>query len=648
MSSHSLLTTILADTASLPVVAAVCAAVVLLSIALLAWTRTSTAPNLFAPDPKYWKKGKGGEDDGIIKIGYKKHIRKEYDVVVIGSGLGGLSAAALMAKAGRKVCVLEQHDRAGGCSHVFKEHGWEWDVGLHYVGRLGNPSTKNRIISDMMTDGNLEWNKLDDNYGRFSARSRARASDSSHLPFSLTTDITIIREKQIKFYGNLNRTKESLYQSFPNEKKAIDKYFDMCMRALTESEDAFDHIVKPSLPWYLYLALKVKRLFERSRASYWLGRTTQSVLDECTSNKELQAALTYNWGDFGTPPSKSSFWIMAGLQYHFWSDGAYYPVGGPVNLAKYCIPIIQRAGGHVFVRAPVEKILLKNGSAVGVKIANGGPAVMAKDAVVSNAGLNVTWNKLLPKVVAKAYGYDTYCKKIGPSFAGVSLFVGFDRTTDELKLPSTNMWIFPGDKDSKIDIDCSKSIVEDGPPLLFLGFPSAKDPEYTKRNPGKGVASIISSGTFEEFAKWEKTGKGVVKKRGEEYEAVKKRIAESLLEVMYKQFPQTRGRVAYYELGTPLTNKHYLGYESGEIYGLDHTIDRFKTMGAKISPKTPIKGLFLTGQDLLTCGITSAMTSGVFAAGAVLKRNLYFELQAESKRRKREYRKKHPKNGKSA
>ena len=172
-------------------------------------------------------------------------------MVIVGSGLGGPSAACLLARAGKRVCVLEQHDRAGGCSHVFKEHGWEWDVGLHYVGRIGNPIHKNRILSDMMTDGKLDWNRLDRNY-----------------------DTTVIAGEKIKFYGNLDETKESLYKHFPKEKKAIDRYFELAMQCLKETDDAFDHVAKPSLPLLLRILLPIKRMFESNRSEYWMNRTS--------------------------------------------------------------------------------------------------------------------------------------------------------------------------------------------------------------------------------------------------------------------------------------------------------------------------------------------------------------------------------------
>ena len=160
-------------------------------------------------------------------------------------------------------------------------------MGLHYVGRIGNPIHKNRILSDMMTDGKLDWNRLDRNY-----------------------DTTVIAGEKIKFYGNLDETKESLYKHFPKEKKAIDRYFELAMQCLKETDDAFDHVAKPSLPLLLRILLPIKRFFEGNRSEYWMNRTTQSVLDEVTSNKKLQAALVYNWGDIGTTPDKSSFWYV--------------------------------------------------------------------------------------------------------------------------------------------------------------------------------------------------------------------------------------------------------------------------------------------------------------------------------------------------
>jgi len=567
--------------------------------------------NLFAPD-RHWQSGPEPNED-IIKVGYKKNIKKEYDVVVVGSGLGSLSTACLLAKSGLEVCVLEQHDRAGGCSHVFKEHGWEWDVGLHYVGRIGNPSQNNRIISDMMTDGKLEWNPVQEVY-----------------------DTAVICDKQYPMRHGFDKAKQGIIDKFPNEKEAIEKFFSMVVQCLQESKDCFDHLVPPMLPWYMNIGFRLMRFFSPGKANYWQGRTTQSVLDECTSNKELQYVLTYCWADLGTPPARSSFWIMSGLLYHFWSNGGFYPVGGPVKLAQHAVPIIQRNGGGVFVRAPVERIMIENGKAVGVKI-DKGPEVRARKAVVSGCGANVTWNKLLEKSVSSKFEHGQWCKEVGHSFQGTSLFVGLNKTSEELNLPSGNFWVMNGKDIDDVDFEAQGNPVENGPKLFFLGFPSAKDPDYNKRNPGKAVASIISHGNWEHFSQWED---GKVKHRGEEYEAVKERIAGELMEGMFKLVPQTNGEVGYYEMGTPLSNKFYLGYEHGEIYGLDHSTRRFIEAKKYLKSKTPIPGLYLTGQDIVSAGIASALVSGVLTAGAILGRNLYGEMEAEGARRKKAFKSK--------
>ena len=93
-------------------------------------------------------------------------VEARYDAIVVGSGLGGLTTAALMARAGRKVLVLEQHYTAGGFTHSFKRRGYEWDVGVHYLGDVHKPHSPIRRVFDLITDGRLGWAKMDPVYDR--------------------------------------------------------------------------------------------------------------------------------------------------------------------------------------------------------------------------------------------------------------------------------------------------------------------------------------------------------------------------------------------------------------------------------------------------------------------------------------------------
>ena len=116
------------------------------------------------------------------------------------------------------------------------------------------------------------------------------------------------------------------------------------------------------------------------------------------------------------------------------------------------------------------------------------------------------------------------------------------------------------------------------------------------------------------------------KKRGEEYEALKEKIALRLLEKLYELEPQTRGKVDFYELSTPLTTKKFVNYAKGEIYGLEHTPGRFENKSLR--PHTGIKGFYLTGQDISTAGVVGAMAAGLLTASAVLKKNLMKKILA--------------------
>ncbi len=141
-------------------------------------------------------------------------IDSRYDAIVIGSGLGGLSSAALMAKAGKKVLVLERHYTAGGFTHSFRRQGYEWDVGVHYIGEVHNPASPLRRVFDVITDGHLQWAKMDPVY-----------------------DKIIIKDQQYNFVAGAAQFREELLKSFPHARAQIDDYLKH-IRAATRSLQA--------------------------------------------------------------------------------------------------------------------------------------------------------------------------------------------------------------------------------------------------------------------------------------------------------------------------------------------------------------------------------------------------------------------------
>ncbi len=509
----------------------------------------------------------------------------EFDVVMVGSGIGALTAAALLAKhAGKRVLVLEKHYTAGGYTHVFKRTGYEWDVGVHYIGQLYSRRNPLGAVFAAITEGKVAWEPMGDAYDRF-----------------------VIGGRAYDFVAGAERFRASLTEQFPAEARAIDRYVELVRTAARASQLYFTEKALPGpLAWLAGPLLR--RPFLR-----YAGRTTADVLGELTRDPQLLGVLTAQWGDYGLPPGQSSFGIHALVAAHY-LEGAAYPVGGASRIAAAIVPVIERAGGMVLVNAEVTRILLDGNRAVGVKLADG--RTIRARTVISDAGVANTFGRLLPEAVAGRLGLLEKLGAVGPSLAHINLYVGLRGSDEELGLGRTNLWVYPTpDHDANV----ARFLADpEGPlPGAYLSFPSAKDPTFPERYPGRSTVQVIVLAKYDWFARWEDQP---WKRRGEDYEAFKQRFTERLLEVLYEHVPQVRGKVDHAELSTPLSTRRFANYARGELYGLAHTPARFRQRFLR--PRTPVPGLYLTGQDVTVCGVAGALSGGVLCASAILGRNL--------------------------
>jgi hypothetical protein len=161
-------------------------------------------------------------------------------------------------------------------------------------------------------------------------------------------------------------------------------------------------------------------------------------------------------------------------------------------------------------------------------------------------------------------------------------------------------------------------------PAYFLSFPSKKDPTWERRHPNKSVVLVVTECKYEWLEQW----KGLQsKKRGREYDAIKSGIEKRLLDVFYGLFPQCRGHVVYTDLGTPLSNDFYIGAHRGSSYGISHKALRFHlTEPGQLSAHTDIKGLYLTGQDIVSAGVAGALAGGAMTAFAISPQSLWNDI----------------------
>jgi all-trans-retinol 13,14-reductase len=501
-----------------------------------------------------------------------------YDAIVIGSGLAGLSAASVLARAGKRVLVLERHYTAGGFTHSYRRRGYTWDVGVHYVGEVHKPGSTLRRVFDTITDGQLQWAQMPDTYDRI-----------------------VMPDASYDFVAGASAFREELLRSFPSARGELDAY----LRLLRANGRAVAAEFGPRfLPGPLDPVLG--GVARRATGSQFT-RTTASVLGGVVSDPKLAGVLTGQWGDYGLPPGRSAFGMHAVVAQHY-LGGAAFPVGGAWRIADSIVPGIERAGGAVLVNAEVGQILVVRGRAIGVRMTNG-DEILA-DHVISDAGLQNTYGRLLPEGAG-----DRVRRKaaaLTPSVGHLGLTVGLKGTTAELGLQGTNLWVYPG-YDHDANMRAYKADPDAPFPLQYLSFPSAKDPQWETANPGRSTIDVISTVPYDRFAEWKGTP---WRKRGAAYEDLKAGLSERLLAELYRQVPGARGRVDVAELSTPLSTMEFNSTPNGGLYGLEHSPDRFSQTW--ISPRTPIKGLRLTGQDTLFCGVASAALSGVLTASAVL------------------------------
>jgi len=506
---------------------------------------------------------------------------EHYDVIVVGSGMGGLTTAALLSLLGKKVCVLEQHYTAGGYTHAYEREGYEWDVGVHYIGEVHKPSTMKRMF-DVLSNGRLKWAAMDPVYDRI-----------------------IIADKAHDFVAGRDNFVEELVKHFPEEREAIEKYVAL-IRDMSSSTPKF--FAGQAMPrWMAAIYKRIRPLLVRKE----FFQSTREVLEGLTNNQDLISVLTGQWGDYGQTPRDAAFLMHALIAKHYLAGGAY-PVGGASEIARSIIPTIQVSGGEVFTYAEVEEVLVKDNKAYGVKMANGDE--LYADVVVSNIGLHKTLGKLYPEASRAQHNVQQWLdeKKLNHSSSSYCLYAGFKGNKEALGLDTTNLWIYPSG-DHEGNVDAFRKGEHSDFPLIYISFPSTKDPQWDERFPDKSTVEIVTIANIEDYEPWQGT---MWQQRGDDYEAKKEALAKELLEKLFKQRPQLREALGYYELSTPLSTQFYQHNSAGEIYGVDHWVERFDK--ACMHPETDIKNLYMTGADVMTAGVGGGLMGGVMCTMRIL------------------------------
>ena len=516
---------------------------------------------------------------------YNSELTQEsYDVIIIGSGVGGLCTAALLSMKGKKVLVLEKHFKIGGWTHTFRRKNYEWDVGIHYIGKVHNPENPIRKLFDLISDGKLEWCQMNKNYDRI-----------------------IFPDQYYNFVAPRDQFINNMLSYFPNEESAIKQYMKLLDETVKSSRNYFMNKAISGWIGSISYQLMNRKFFKYS------DRTTLDVLSSLTNNKKLIGVLTGQWGDYGLPPGQSSF-AMHALVAHHYLDGGNYPRGTSRKIAETISDFIEKNGGKLVTNAAVKKIKTYKNDAIAVIMENGD--VIESKKIISSIGVVNTLNNLLDK--NRRILRQSICDLDGvrQTKSYVCLHVGLNGSAKDLGLENTNLWVYS-------DYDHDKSVKrylndkETEFPLVYISFPSAKDDSWEKKHPNSATMEAITLSRWKWYENWENLK---WKKRGVDYEDGKEKLSKKIMNVVFNHVNGIENSIDYQELSTPLTVKDLANYQKGEMYGIDHSPERFRQSWLK--PQSKIKNLYFTGQDITTVGVSSALFSGLLTASVVLKENL--------------------------
>ncbi len=538
---------------------------------------------------------------------------ESYDAIVVGAGLGGMSAAAHLAALGQRVLLLERYKVVGGCSHTFRRRGkWEFDAGVHYIGETGPEGVVRQMLRGLALDEEIEWLPLDNN----------------------ALDIVRGPDFELKIPFGWDNWERNVLAAFPDERKAVKRYTTI-MRKLGEKSDR-----NSSGESYRKF---VRDLRNAGTAAPYALMPHSALLASCGLSAKASLALSVQDGAIATTPVDMASLGAATLRDHFIRGTAQYPRGGGQALGAGFMRVLTSHGGTVRTNVEVTRIVIEGGRAVGVELADG--ERINANAVVAAGDVVRTYRDLvgLENLPARTRARMKTWKLSRPLLNG---FFGVE--IDPASLPNSNVFSIPSWDDARSYPKLVKFLREvvgghghSKDPIGWAHEFAARQPMFvqcsTRRDPLNSSSAPVGHAAIEVQTiapynprLWGVKGRDIASgeyRQSETYQEVKKIILEGMAQRMEQAYPGTADKIVFAELGTPSTQEFYTHSEKGTAFGLATSPTQVGPM--REGPRTAIPGLFLAGASTpFGPGTAGAMISGLQVAGVITGRPLLDEVRA--------------------
>lgn len=485
-------------------------------------------------------------------------MQESYDVIIVGSGLGGLVCAYILSKKGMKVAVLEKNAQLGGCLQTFTRKGIKFDTGMHYIGSMQENQILYRLFKFLHLLNDVPLQQLNaDGY-----------------------DVIAFGNQHFKYANGYDRYVDTLSQNFPENRKDLCKYVSQIQEIADSSP--------------LYNLKKINPNFFIEASYFRTG--IHEFISAITNNELLQNVLVGNAPLFAGMKDKTPLYTYA-LINNFYIQSAFRIIGGADSIATSLINSIRQFGGEVFANSEVDEIICDDTHATSVHLTNG--QTFFADFFISNVHPQMTMKMVDSHLIRKAYR--ERIENLKNTISNFTIYLKFK----ENKVPYLNYNYYYYDKPNVwASNDCPK---EEWPfNYLYMHQCTQRDPQYASS------AEIIGYMHYEEVKKWQNTS---VMHRGAEYEDFKEKHVELLLRKLEQSFPGIRQNIEDYWTSTPLTYQNYTYTSDGSMYGIVH--DKNNPAQTRISERTKIPNLFLTGQNINSHGILG-VTIGALITSAYI------------------------------
>ncbi len=481
-----------------------------------------------------------------------KITEKEYDFVIIGSGLGGLVCAYILGSEGYSVVVLEKNNQTGGSMQIFSRNKCVFETGVHYIGSLDKGENLYQFFKYFELLDKLKLRRLDDE----------------------GFDIIRFKDgKEYRFAQGYDRFKKNLYQDFPEDKTAIDKYCKD-MQEMCKKFPLYNLEVDESESY-----LQNTDILEINAYQYFM---------ELTDNELLRNVLAGSNPLYAGVRESSPFYVHA-LVMNSYITGSYRPIDGSSQIAIQLSKLIRKFGGEVIKRTLVTGANYYEDGRIKEVVTEGGKTYKAKN-FISN---------IHPWVTIQLFGEDRFLraykkrlKKLENSISSFTVHLAFKNNSFEY--PNYNVYQYNID-DVWGALDYGN---ENWPQVLLISCsPMSKNDKYADS------MSILTYMNDKETEKWNDTFNTVKdkKERGEAYKKFKREKEELVIREVEKKYPDIREKIIGVYSSTPLTFRDYIGGMDGSMYGLNKDSNSF--VRSHIHTKTRIPNLYLTGQNVGLHGV---------------------------------------------